>query len=45
MEYKIDIQGERISAVVYDPKEDEALLPGSKVSVVFPEESFHVLVK
>ena len=45
MEYEIDIQGERISVVVYDSKEDEALLPGSKVSVVFPEESFHVLVK
>ncbi len=43
MEYEIEVQGQRVSAVVYDPQEEDVFPTGSTVYLEFPAGSFHVL--
>ncbi len=43
MEYEIEVQGQQISAVVYDPQEEDVFAAGSRIWLKFPAQSFHVL--
>ena len=43
IEYEVEIKGQVISVVVYDPKEGDIFEEGSRVFVDFPLNSFHVL--
>ncbi len=43
MEYEIEVQGQPISAVVYDPQEEDVFAAGSRIWLKFPAHAFHVL--
>ena len=43
VEYEVEIHGQVISVVVYDPQEGDIFEEGSRVFVELPQHSFHVL--
>jgi iron(III) transport system ATP-binding protein len=43
VEYEVEIGGQFISIVIYDPQESDKLEEGSRIYVEFPVHSFHIL--